>query len=260
MFQQRSFDVDDEAILQLKHDMMVEFLWQQQRKETWTLDRPGEGVLLKKSRGQYACAPKSLAETQGGIFDAVRDMNVKVAMTVSTPLMKMICSQERGGSIVLGDGLRLQVLRTVQDLPQCQKHQFAAFVANTGMLVVWDDDPYHVITRAAALEEQLLRMNWGHGMIDDEKAGEGAGVNVFEVPSEDGDDNIESAASANRPTRILAPIMMSFTITILIGALGLGWRQLANEYKVDGRFGLGRLGLLALTPLQCFLSLVSLLL
>lgn len=176
-------------------------------------------------------------------------------MTVSTNLMKIVCSTEKEASIILARGLRVQVLSSIQALPQCQKHQFAAFIADEQMLVVWDDDPYHLIQRAADLEKQLLRLNWGPSQAEEEKE---ASDSVAEVPSEtDGDGgDLESAGDEARPTRILSPIMVSCTLTLLIAALGAGWRQIANEYKVDTKYGLPRLALIALTPLQIFLSLV----
>ena len=72
-------DVEPEAILHLKAEMMVEYVWKQQRQKTWSADRPGEGVVLKKARGEYVCAPQSLARQQDGLFGAVRAMNVRVS-------------------------------------------------------------------------------------------------------------------------------------------------------------------------------------
>jgi hypothetical protein len=63
----------------MKNEMMVEFVWQQQRRELWSTDRPGEGVVLKKARGEYVCAPRSLESERGGFFDAIRAMNVRVS-------------------------------------------------------------------------------------------------------------------------------------------------------------------------------------
>ncbi|KAI9787052.1 MAG: hypothetical protein M1816_007723 [Peltula sp. TS41687] len=247
-------DVEPDALLQLKSEMMVEHVWKQQRQKMWSVGRPGEGVVLKKARGDYVSAPQSLAYRPNGLFEAVRAMNVRVAMTVSTNLMKIICSTEKDASIILARGLRVQVLPSIQALPQCQKHQFAAFVADEQMLVVWDDDPYHLIQRAADLEKQLLRLNWGPSQAEDEKE---ANDSIAEVSSEhdvDGGD-LEAAGDEPRPTRFLSPIMVSCTLALMIAALGGGWRQLANEYRVDPKYGLPRLALIAITPLQMFLSL-----
>lgn len=236
---------------------MVDFLGQQQTKKMWSTNHAGEGVVLKKARSQYVCSPRSLEDQPAGLFQAVREMNVRVALTINTPLMRMICSQEDGGSIVLADGLRLQVLPSIFDLPSCQKHQFAAFLADTGTLVVWDDDPYHLVERAKSLERQLLKMNWGASIVSGEKSAEPSAIGgtVPEGFSEGSIVDSEAAADKPRPTRYQAPIMVAATIALLTSALGLGWRELASEYRVDPRYGLPRLALVALAPLQCFLSL-----
>lgn len=70
---------DSDAVLQLKADMMVEYVRQQQQRRMWSTNRPGEGVVLKKARSQYVCAPQSLAHYHRGLFEAVREMNVKAS-------------------------------------------------------------------------------------------------------------------------------------------------------------------------------------
>lgn len=72
-------DVEPDALLQLKSEMMVEHVWKQQRQKMWSIGRPGEGVVLKKARGEYVCAPQSLAYRTNGLFEAVRAMNVRVS-------------------------------------------------------------------------------------------------------------------------------------------------------------------------------------
>lgn len=72
-------DVEPDALLQLKSEMMVEYVWTQQRQKMWSVGRPGEGVVLKKARGEYVCAPQLLASRPNGLFEAVRAMNVRVS-------------------------------------------------------------------------------------------------------------------------------------------------------------------------------------
>ncbi|KAJ9651380.1 hypothetical protein H2201_009278, partial [Coniosporium apollinis] len=45
----------------------------------------------------------------------------------------------------------------------CQKHQFAAFIADRGILIVWDDEPKKLIGRVERLEQALVTMIWGNG-------------------------------------------------------------------------------------------------
>ena len=46
----------------------------------WTTGEKWEGVVLKKSRGEYTCAPVDLVTEIGGLFDAVEMLNVKVSI------------------------------------------------------------------------------------------------------------------------------------------------------------------------------------
>lgn len=61
---------------------MVNWLHSQQEEKIWTGREEGEGVVLKKSRGAYTCAPSSLAHEDGGLLDAVKALNVKVMLFV----------------------------------------------------------------------------------------------------------------------------------------------------------------------------------
>jgi hypothetical protein len=128
--------------------------------------------------------------------------------------------------------------------------------------VVWDDEPKNLIHRAEKFEESLLRMIWYDGGNEDESADEKketANVSVSNVDGHDdgvaADELEEALVIENRPTLLINPIMVGMTITLLVAALGLGWRSLAQEFAIDGNFI--RLALLAVTPMQIFVSLVS---
>jgi len=62
----------------LKCDVMVNYLHQQQQERLWTMHGEDEGVVLKKSRGEYACCPADLADVQDGLLKAIEVLNVKV--------------------------------------------------------------------------------------------------------------------------------------------------------------------------------------
>lgn len=128
--------------------------------------------------------------------------------------------------------------------------------------MVWDDEPNNLIHRAEKFEESLLRMIWGDGGNNDESVDEKKGAaNVSTSNVDDRDDGLatdgieEALVVENRPTLLINPVMVGMTITLLIAALGLGWRSLAQEFAIDGNFI--RLALLAVTPMQIFVSLVS---
>lgn len=66
-------------ILDIKCDMMVNNLYQQQMELLWTAGGHDEGILLKKSRGKYACCPSDLETEPIGFFKAVETLNVRVS-------------------------------------------------------------------------------------------------------------------------------------------------------------------------------------
>lgn len=62
----------------LKCDVMVNYLHQQQQERLWTMHGEDEGVVLKKSRGEYTCCPADLNDVQDGLARAVETLNVRV--------------------------------------------------------------------------------------------------------------------------------------------------------------------------------------
>lgn len=62
----------------IKHEVMVNFLFQQQCSSLWIGDGGGklEGVVLKKSKGLYLACPQQLVETPFG--QACAALNVQV--------------------------------------------------------------------------------------------------------------------------------------------------------------------------------------
>jgi len=67
-----------EDLLDIKCDIMVNWLHSRQEEHLWTGGEPEEGVCLKKSRGQFACAPQDLSLEQDGFYAAIKTLNVKV--------------------------------------------------------------------------------------------------------------------------------------------------------------------------------------
>lgn len=62
----------------LKADMMCNWLHQQQLEKMWSTNGIDEGVMLKKAKEDYRCAPEDLRSRPDGFFAAVQRLNVKV--------------------------------------------------------------------------------------------------------------------------------------------------------------------------------------
>jgi len=154
-------------------------------------------------------------------------------MTVNTRVIKLFLHNNQKSYVPLKNGLRLQVVPDMSYLPRCQKHQFAAFVADRGCLVVWDDEPRHILDRANKIEKSLMEMIWDDsGSMDDEK--KEAAVDIDEVGSED--DVERGTLEEPRKINLLMPISSAFTLAVTILAIGSGWRQIAFQTTVDGNY------------------------
>jgi hypothetical protein len=170
-------------------------------------------------------------------------------MTVNSRVIKTFLAWSPDAvDVPLMNGLRVQILPTIDDLPRARKHQFAAFVASEGLLVVWDDDALHLVARAKAIESELMELVWKAGGDDDSDEKGGVIVEEPEVDEESGELKPEK-----RPVHLQNTYLVTLTLVLVTVSLGAAWRQLAIEVSVDGNFV--RLALVALFPIQIFFTL-----
>ncbi len=171
-------------------------------------------------------------------------------MTVNSRVIKTFLAWAPDATDVpLMNGLRVQILPTIVDLPRARKYQFAAFIAADSLLIVWDDDPSNLMKRATGIEAELMELVWHTSEAGDDE----------DVSNEKGDGrttfDAESGNAENRPSNLMNTILVAFTLIIVVTLLGLACRSLATEIAVDGSYL--RLAFLALVPVQIFFTLVS---
>lgn len=178
-------------------------------------------------------------------------------MTVNTGLVKILLRNPGMPFLPLDSGLRLQILPSISYLPDCQKHHFAAFIQDYSILVVWDDDPNHIMQRVQNLVDQLISMVWKDEIADDDQS---AAPVTSAMPStinlasgEELQDFEPTAGSPLRRVVLIQSVLTALTLILLISAIGSGWRQIAVEIKVDKSWI--RLGFLVVVPLQCWMAL-----
>lgn len=242
-----------EEINDIKCEVMVNWLHSQQEEKLWTSGEEEEGVVLKKSRGMYTCSPADLADEQAGFFQAVQTLNVKVAMTVNTRVIRILLHANQMPFVEIQEGLRIQVLPDVSYLPRCQKHQFAAFIADRGVLVVWDDDPKKILGRVERLETALMKMIWGNEGAypeEDEKKEE-----VVITEEEIYADPENPGESKPRRVMLMQAFISAASIGLTIGVIGAGWRNIVIELMIDKNW-IRLAFILAFVP-QFWLALVS---
>jgi hypothetical protein len=170
-------------------------------------------------------------------------------MTVNSRVIKTFLQWSPDAvDVPLLNGLRIQILPTIEDLPRARKHQFAAFVASEALLVVWDDEALHLQQRAKAIESELMELVWKAGDVDDEEKKDGQNVAVYEIDEETGE-----IIPEKRGLHLQNTVLVALTLILIMVSLGAGARQLAIEVAVDGNYI--RLALLVLTPVQIFFTL-----
>ena len=63
----------------IKCDVMVNWLHQQQLELMWSAGSINEGVVLKKGRGDFMSCPPELMAIQGDLFESIKLLNVRVS-------------------------------------------------------------------------------------------------------------------------------------------------------------------------------------
>lgn len=124
----------------IRHEVMVNYLFQQQCASMWIGDGSGEteGILVRKSKGLYLACPPDLLHSTFAI--GIAALHVPCAMTINSRVVKTFLAWAPDAmDVPLRNGLRVQVLPSMEDLPRARKAQSAAFIASEGLLVVWDD-------------------------------------------------------------------------------------------------------------------------
>ncbi len=175
-------------------------------------------------------------------------------MTVNTNVISIFVSSQPGDSASLQGGLSVQILPSTAYLAGCMKHQFAAFIRDRAMLVVWDDDPEKLIEHTTRLETLLMVTVWNDGAnyADEEKE-----LTTERIDELTGLEKLEEGLGYDPPRRtmLLSPFIVSGTLLLIMVCLGSGWRKLALEVMVDGSYT--RLALAAASPIIFFVCLVS---
>jgi hypothetical protein len=180
----------------------------------------------------------------------------QVALTVNSRVIQTFIEWSPDATDVpLGNGLRIQVLPCVDDLPKARKNQCAAFLAAESLLVVWDDDPTKVVERATAIENELMDLVWKAG---EAPAPEQASDAEKNPPVMEAEVDIETgtATTEQRPTNIFNAVQVAITLMLIMTLLGMGYKQLAFQVLVDKVYL--RLAFVVMTPVLIFFSLVSL--
>lgn len=176
-------------------------------------------------------------------------------------------------SVPLADGRRIQVLKDIYALSRCKKHHFAAFICDPPQLIVWHDDPEGLISRAEQIESLLVAMLWRDDNMLESRAvspafpgsdwpGSSGLPNLKQTmrikekevsePQEAGADEEMVFYDGPRKTLIYQSILIGIVGMLIVAAIGVGWRKVAIEVKVDHNYM--RFAFAAVFPAQVWLG------
>lgn len=138
-------------------------------------------------------------------------------------------------------------------MPKARKNQGAAFLAQEQLLLVWDDDPNTIFSRASYIEDELMKLVWRAGepeLVEDEVSNEKKGPAVVETEI---DEETGEFKPENRPVNIQNGVLVGCTLTLITVMLGLGFKEIAVQVMVDHNYV--RCCFLLLIPIQIFFTL-----
>lgn len=253
----------------IRHEVMVNYLFQQQCSTMWIgyEATDNEGIMVRRQVGDYLACPPQIIDS---VFArGVRALNLPSVITVNSRVVKSYLSWcPHAFEVPVGKGLNVQLLPSMEHLPLARKTHQAAFIADEGLLVVWDDselppkvqhrhwllthtaDPNHLFARAKHIENEMMNMNWNNNAPSEDEKEKGYDVSVMEL----GEEESGSPAPAERPTHLLNAILVGCTLFLITVMLGAGFRQIAIEVVVDHNYL--RCAFILLTPVQIFFTLV----
>lgn len=180
------------------------------------------------------------------------DTNLKAAMTVSSGVIEPFLSWNLDAvDVPLLNGLRIQIIPTFEDLYQARRHQYAAFIASEALLVVWDDEPTHLLARAKTIEAELLKFVWKTANdASGEKGASDTSSSQFELDEETG-----LMGNKDRPILLYNCFLVGCSLCLLTVLMGLGYVNIADELVELQRWS--SLAFLVMTPVNIFMTLVS---
>jgi hypothetical protein len=76
-------DNGSDSVRDIKAEILANWLHTKQEERIWTFGSPGEGVFMKKSKGNYACAPFEVYNDGTGLHHAVTELNVRASSSHS---------------------------------------------------------------------------------------------------------------------------------------------------------------------------------
>ncbi|KAJ3560835.1 hypothetical protein NP233_g10573 [Leucocoprinus birnbaumii] len=146
------------------YDAILHFIFRSTQGDAWF--KPSEenvsaGVCIRLEPGQFRVFPYEnpfLAPFEA----AVRGLNPLVAVKVRSAAVHSAFAtiHDDVSTIQVESDTRIQILDSVNSLPDADKEQCAAFIRDERVLVVWSDDLDHIVPLCREFNEKLMKYIW----------------------------------------------------------------------------------------------------
>src|SRR5258705_74160 len=137
-------------------------------------------------------------------------------MTINSRVVKTFLQWSPDAvDVPLLNRLRIQILPTLADLARARKYQFAAFIADSSLLIVWDDDVLNVIARAKQIESELMQLVWQVPTSEDEDDGSESRIASLTVEEVIDEETGELGYRERRPTMLMNTMLVSLTLILI---------------------------------------------
>lgn len=181
-------------------------------------------------------------------------------MTLRNEVISIVLRTNQKNYIPLSNNLRCQVLPSISFLPMCQKHHFAAFIADREELIVWDDDAQNVLSRAQTIMADLMKEMWNSRPTSSSSFMETKTISVTEheiSDSSSGEQDLETGPLQEeyRPIFLQQAVVNSLALALMLGTLGVGLNKMTTEVYVTQNYV--SLALLLTIPYTFLMGLVS---
>ncbi|KAJ7113089.1 glycosyl transferase family group 2-domain-containing protein [Mycena epipterygia] len=145
-------------------DALVQYLFKKTQGDAWF--KPSEenvsaGVCLRVEPGHFRVFPYEnpyLVPFEA----AVRSLNPLVAIKIRSAAVHAALATvaDDATAIYIDSDTRIQIIDTMNHLPQAEKEQCGAFLRDERVLVAWSDDIENIVDLCADFEEKLMKLVW----------------------------------------------------------------------------------------------------
>ncbi|ORY80976.1 putative glucans biosynthesis glucosyltransferase H [Protomyces lactucae-debilis] len=150
--------------------------------------------------------------------------------------------------IPLDDRTQIQVLQSHSDVHSIRRHQFAAFILETGSMLVWSDDASTLVPFAEELEKKMVNLVWKEKRMAKDLLTKDKEKNTLNFTEQE----LEAGVEPKRGEPYMASICVAMTFAVMAVFYGTEVHEVMLQIKAEGNYM--SIGIILYFPLLFFFS------